>query len=201
MIVLPGIVSYKLYGDIGDAAYGQIVGDVLPVWLSGAFAAAIAAAVLTTVNSILNSSTALYVLDIHEKYIGSAPNVPRLNALITLIIVIIGLLLVPIYATADSIINTVQQLYGLLSMPILSAFIVGLLFNNVDSRAAIAAVVFGVLIYAYFSFVWQPLHYIHMMFITLVLSVLFALVVSRFVFGSRPQLMFAGKADEAPQEG
>jgi len=28
IIVLPGIVSYKLYGDIGDAAYGRIVGDL-----------------------------------------------------------------------------------------------------------------------------------------------------------------------------
>ena len=36
--------------DIGDAAFGRIVGDVLPLWLSGAFAAAIAAAVLTSVN-------------------------------------------------------------------------------------------------------------------------------------------------------
>ena len=197
MIVLPGIVSYKLYGDIGDAAYGQIVGDVLPVWLSGAFAAAIAAAVLTTVNSILNSSTALYVCDIHEKYIGSSPNVPRLNAVITLVIVIIALLLVPIYATAESIINIVQQLYGLLSMPILSAFIVGLLFNNVDSRAAIAAVIFGVAMYGYFSFVWSPIHYIHLMFITLVSCVLFAIAFSRWIFGTRPELRIGAAAREA----
>ncbi len=129
MIVLPGIVSYKLYGDIGDAAYGRIVGDVLPLWLSGAFAAAVAAAVLTSVNSVLNSSTTLYVCDIHEKYSRSKPNIPRLNALITLAFVVIALLLVPLYATAESIINLVQQLYGLLSMPILSAFIVGLLLK------------------------------------------------------------------------
>lgn len=197
MIVLPGIVSYKLYGDIGDAAYGRIVGDVLPPWLSGAFAAAIAAAVLTSVNSVLNSSTALYVCDIHEKYIGKAPNVPRLNGVITLVIVIIGLLLVPIYATAESIINIVQQLYGLLSMPILSAFIVGLLFNNVDARAAIIAVVFGVAEYAYFSFVWSPIHYIHLMFVTLVSCVLVAIAVSRFMFGTRPELSFRSGAGPA----
>ena len=194
MIVLPGIVSYKLYGDIGDAAYGQIVGDVLPVWLSGAFAAAIAAAVLTSVNSVLNSSTALYVCDIHEKYIGSAPNVPRLNAIITLVIVIIGLLLVPIYATAESIINIIQQLYGLLSMPILSAFIVGLMFNDVDSRAAILSVVFGVLFYGYLSFGGSDLHYIHLMFITLVSCVAVAVLVSRFVFGTRPVMRFGESA-------
>ena len=186
MIVLPGIVSYKLYGDIGDAAYGRIVRDVLPVWLSGAFAAAIAAAVLTSVNSVLNSSTAIYVCDIHEKYVGGTPNVPRLNAIITVLIVIIGLLLVPVYATADSIINLVQQLYGLLSMPILSAFIVGLMFNDVDSRAAITAVVLGVALYGFFSFVWTPAHYIHLMFVTLITCIASAVLISRFVFGTRP---------------
>ena len=196
MIVLPGIVAYKLYGDVGDAAYGRIVGDVLPVWLSGAFAAAVAAAVLTSVNSVLNSSTALYVLDIHEKYIGKAPNVPRLNAVITMFFVIVSLLLVPIYAQSDSIINTVQELYGLLSMPILSSFIVGLMFKDVDSRAAIGAVLFGVMLYAIFSFVWAPFHYIHMMFITLVSCVVVALAVSRFVFNTRPRLQFAGNPDE-----
>ncbi|MFK8021754.1 MAG: SLC5 family protein [Pseudomonadales bacterium] len=190
MIVLPGIVSYKLYGDIGDAAYGRIVADVLPVWLSGAFAAAIAAAVLTTVNSILNSSTALYVCDIHEKYISSTPNVSRLNGMITIVFVLIGVSLVPLYATSESIINTVQELYGLLSMPILSAFIVGLVFQDVDARASIVAVVLGVLIYGFFSFVWAPFHYIHMMFITLLSSVSLALLLSRFAFGTRPRIEF-----------
>ena len=199
MIVIPGIVSYKLYGDIGDAAYGRIVGDVLPAFLSGAFAAAIAAAVLTSVNSVLNSSTTLYICDIHEKYIGKTPNVPRLNAVITIVIILIGLALVPFYATAESIINLIQQLYGLLSMPILSAFIVGLLFNDVDARAAIAAVVFGVLLYGFFSFVWEPLHYIHLMFITLLCCVAFAILVSRFLFGTSPQLRFAGGAQVARQ--
>ncbi len=198
MIVIPGIVSYKLYGDVGDAAYGRIVGDILPVWLAGAFAAAVAAAVLTSVNSVLNSSTALYVCDIHEKYIGSSPNVPRLNAVITLLFVIIALLLVPIYAEAESIINLVQELYGLLSMPILSAFIVGLLFKNVDARAAITAVVFGVGLYGYFSFVWTPLHYIHLMFVTLLSCVAIALTISRVVFGSRPRLSWAGAEEPTP---
>jgi SSS family solute:Na+ symporter len=39
MVVIPGIVAFKLYGDIGDQAYGRIVGDLLPSWLSGVFAA------------------------------------------------------------------------------------------------------------------------------------------------------------------
>ena len=186
LVVIPGLVSYKLYGDIGDAAFGTIVGDVLPLWLSGAFAAAIAAAVLTSVNSVLNSSTTLWVCDIHEPFINPSADLKRLNLVITLVFVVIGLAMVPVYATADSIINLVQELYGLLSMPILSAFIVGLLFRDVAAGAAIIAVVLGVLLYGFFSFVWAPLHYIHMMFFTVIFCVLSALTVSRLIFGTRP---------------
>ena len=190
MIVLPGIVSYKLYGDIGDAAYGRIVGDVLPLWLSGIFAAALAAAVLTTFNSILNSSSALYVCDIHERYFSENPRVARLNGWVTAVFVVLAVALVPIYARAESIINLIQQLYGLLSMPILSCFIVGLLFRNVDYRAAILAVVTGVALYGYLSF-YKPapigLHYIHLMAITMLSSVTFALLFNRIVFGNRAE--------------
>ncbi len=192
IIVLPGVVSYKLYGDVNDAAYGMIVAEVLPLWLSGVFAAGIAAAVLTTFNSILNASSAIYICDMHEKYFtknsDKETNISRLNLMVTVVFVVIALALVPIYQTQESIINIVQRLYGLLSMPILSCFIVGLMFRNVDYRAAILAVIFGVALYAMLLFVWFPeIHYIHKMFVTLITSVPFALIVNRFVFGNKAE--------------
>ena len=191
IVTVPGIVAFKLYGDINDAAYGRIVGDILPVWLSGAFAAAIAAAVLTTFNSILNASAALYVCDIHEAYVGRVERVRRLSGVVSASMTALALILVPFFASQESIINTVQQLYGLLSMPILSAFIVGLAFRNVDARAAIVGVVSGVGIYACLSFVWTPVHYIHAMFITLIACVVIALLFNRVVFGNRAEIAFA----------
>ena len=191
IIVIPGIVAFKLYGDIGDRAYGKIVGDILPAWLSGAFAAAIAAAVLTSYNSLLNSSAALYVCDIHEAYFNKEPNVQLLSGIVTLSFVLVSILLVPVYQGANSIINLVQELWGLISMPILSVFIVGLLFNNVQEKAAITAVVFGSLFYGFFSFIWMPLHYIHMMLITLVCCVMVALSVNRFLLGQRAEFNFS----------
>ena len=82
-------------------------------------------------------------------FINASADLKRLNLVITLVFVVIGLAMVPVYATADSIINLVQELYGLLSMPILSAFIVGLLFRDVAAGAAIIAVVLGVLLYGF----------------------------------------------------
>ncbi len=192
IIVIPGICAYKLYGDIGDAAYGQLVGDLLPPWLSGAFAAMMAAAVLTSFNSVLNSSATLYVCDLHETYLDETPNVHRLNTVISISFVITAIALVPVYNGADSIINLVQQLNGLLSMPILSAFITGLVFRNVDSRAVIASVILGTGLYALFTFWWTPLHYIHLMLITLIFCVACALTLNRLMFGKTASLGRAG---------
>jgi len=186
IIVLPGVVSYKLYGDVNDAAYGMIVADVLPLWLSGVFAAGIMAAVLTTFNSILNASSAIYICDLHEKYVSKTSDVAKLNLMVTTVLVVIALAMVPIYATQESIINTVQRLYGLLSMPILSCFVVGLMFRNVDYRAAIWSVVFGVaLYYVLLTHLFPDIHYIHKMFVTLISAVLIALIINRFVFNNK----------------
>ena len=190
IIVIPGIISYKLYGDIGDTAYGRIVGDLLPGFLSGAFAAAIAAAVLTTFNSILNASAALWVCDIHETYIKKNPNVKRLSFWVSISMVLLAFIMFPVFTQAESLINKVQEYYGFLSMPILSSFIVGLLFKNVDARAVIIAVISGVLLYAFFTQVWPKLpggNFIHMMAVTLIFSVTFALLINRLIFGKRAE--------------
>ncbi len=189
IIVLPGIISYKLYGEISNnKAFGMIVSDLLPTALTGAFAAAIAAAVLTTFNSILNASAALWVCDVHETYIKKNPNVARLTLIVSMVMVALAFIMFPIFLHAENLINLVQELYGFLSMPILSAFMVGLLWKNVDAKAVIIAVILGVFLYAFFTRVWPQLpggNYIHMMAITLIFSVLTALFLNKTVFGKK----------------
>jgi SSS family solute:Na+ symporter len=193
IVVVPGVCAYKLFGDIGDATYGRVVAEVMPTWLSGAFAAFMAAAVLTSYTSVLNSSVTLYVCDLHEPYVAPNPDVKRLNTVISLVFMAVSIALVPIYSGAASIINLVQQLNGLLSMPILSAFILGLVFRNVDARAAMTAVVFGVALYAVFTFVWTPIHYIHLMLVTLLACLGVGLAVNRAVFGRQAELGAFGR--------
>jgi solute:Na+ symporter, SSS family len=61
----------------------------------------------------------------------------------------------------------------------------------VEAMAAIAGVVFGVLLYAFFTFVYAPfgLHYIHLMLVTLILTVGFGLSVNRLVFGRKARFV------------
>jgi solute:Na+ symporter, SSS family len=213
IVVIPGVVAYKLFGDVNDAAYGKLVAQVLPGWMSGAFAAMMAAAVIAHTSAILNSSVALYSMDFHEKFIRKIEKPWGIAAAASVTLTITSILMVPVFSSADSIINLLQELNGLLSMPILSAFVAGLLFRNVDARAAIAGLLWGVGSYAFHNFIlYKPnnafdgqtyyqhwglpwLHYIDVMVIVLVTSVAFALFINRFVFGNRATFIFsaAGK--------
>lgn len=189
IIAVPGICSYKLYGAVeNDGAYGMLVADLMPASLSGAFAAMMAAAVLTTFNSVLNSSAALYVCDIHQPFINKDPHVKTLSTRVSLVFVALALMLVGYYKNADSIINLVQELNGLLSMPILAAFVTGLLFRNVHAGAVMLGVGFGTSLYASFTFgfdlLWAPIgfpewHYIHLMFINFFCTCAFILLINR----------------------
>ncbi len=194
IVVIPGVVAYKLFGDIGDAAYGRLVAEVLPVWLSGAFAAMVAAAVITTFSAVLNSTVALYSVDFHEQFFGKVKNHWKLGAMMSCLVTVVALVMVPVFQNAESIINLLQQLNGLFSMPILSAFISALLFRNVSARAAIVGVLWGVGLYGAFTFMLEPrgligMHYIDFMVVTLVTSVLAALAFNRFVLGGRAQFI------------
>jgi solute:Na+ symporter, SSS family len=185
IVVFPGIIAFKLYGDVDDVAYGRLVGDVLPAWLSGAFAAVITGAVLSSFNSCLNSAAALYTCDIHLAKVNPDADARRIGQRVALLFTVVSLAMVPLYQHSTSIIATLQQLNGLYSMPVLAAFIVAVAFTRIDPRAVRIGVLFGALLYAVFTFAWSPLHYIHLMFITLASSIALMWLLSR-TMGTRP---------------
>jgi solute:Na+ symporter, SSS family len=196
IVVLPGIIAFKLYGDVGDVAYGRLVGDVLPGWLSGAFAAVIAGAVLSSFNSCLNSASALYTCDLHQKYINPDVDIKKVGQRVAFLFAVTSVLLVPLFERSESIIAMLQQLNGLYSMPVLAAFLMALLFKNIQGVSVRIGLVFGALLYAFFTFVWSPLHYIHLMFITLMSSMGLMLVINRYFL----RKVKSGDADEAKKE-
>lgn len=206
IVVIPGLCAYKLYGALpNDTAYGHLVGQILPPWLLGAFAAAMFGAVMTSYNATLNSSAALYVCDIHQQFINPNGHIRRLSVWLQAGFALCSIALVPLYTGADSIIQLIQQLIGLFSMPILSAFIIGLLFRNVDGRAVIATIVFGSAFYALLAFAWPavhqlhpalpaPWHFLHSMALTVWVCVGFALALNRFGLGRRAQFELGTRA-------
>ena len=191
VVVFPGVIAFKLYGDVGDVAYGRLVADVLPAWLSGAFAAMIVGAVLSSFNSCLNSAAALWTCDFHIARINRNADVKRVGQIVTVVFTVISVAMVPLYQHAQSIIATLQKLNGLYSMPVLAAFIAAVFFAGIGARAVKIGIGFGAALYAVFTFLWSPLHYIHLMAITLAATLAVMLVADRI---ARPQAVLAADA-------
>jgi SSS family solute:Na+ symporter len=181
VVVFPGVIAYKLYGDVGDVAYGRLVGDVLPPWLSGAFAAMIVGAVLSSFNSCLNSAAALYTCDFHLAKVNPNANVKRVGQTVTVVFAVVAVAMVPLYQHAQSIIDMLQRLNGLYSMPVLAAFLAAVFMRRVRALPVKIGIGFGVALYAVFTFVWSPLHYIHLMAITLASTLLVIVVLDRLL--------------------
>ncbi|MDZ4350511.1 MAG: solute:sodium symporter family transporter [Xanthomonadaceae bacterium] len=180
IVVLPGLIAYKLYGPVGDVAYGRLVGDVLPHWLSGAFAAVIAGAVLSSFNSCLNSASALYTCDLHLKYVNTQADVKRIGQRVAILFTLGSLAMVPLYQHSRSIIDTLQRVNGLYSMPVLAAFLVAVFYRGARAAAVKFGLLFGAALYAVFTFAWSPLHYIHLMAITLAATIAVIVLLSRW---------------------
>jgi SSS family solute:Na+ symporter len=77
-------------------------------------------------------------------------------------------------------------------MPVLAAFIVAIFVRGANARALRWAMLFGVSLYTVFTFVWTPLHYLHLMFITLLATIAFAVIGSRLM--ARPAAVVAPEA-------
>ncbi len=75
LMMIPGVVAYHLYGpelQSIDLAYPQLVRDVLPVYATGFFLAVLLGAVLSSFNSLINSASTLFCIDVYQPLAGRA---------------------------------------------------------------------------------------------------------------------------------
>ena len=70
LICFPGILAVQLYGDQiahPDQAYPVLVRELVPPALRGVLLAALAGAIMSSFNSMLNSASTMYALDVHHR--------------------------------------------------------------------------------------------------------------------------------------
>ncbi|PSJ22083.1 solute:sodium symporter family transporter [Halomonas sp. ND22Bw] len=194
-LVLPGIIAYQLYADQGvqaDEAYGHLVFNVLPPYLSGFFAAVMVGAILSSFNSALNSTTTLFSLGFYKGVLNkdaSEEQVVRASKTFGWIMALIAMTIAPLLAGQDSLFGYLQKMNAIYFIPLLAVVLVGLLTKRVPAMAAKISLVGGcLLIFAGyfippFNQLPQVMHEFHF-----VASVFVLLVVAMLVIGKlRPR--------------
>lgn len=213
LVVVPGIVAYVMNVDasgvvtaasadpafigeggnvINDSAYPWLIQSFVPSGLKGLVLAALAAAIVSSLASMLNSTATIFTMDIYKPYFGQRSsegrlvNVGRLTAAISLAIAVT---LAPQLKNLGQVFQYIQEYTGVVSPGILAVFMLGLFWKKATNKGAIWGVVLSIPIALYFkvgpqgwseSLLFATLPFMHQMMWTWVLSMLIIIVVSWF---------------------
>ena len=153
ILVLPGMIAYY-YFDGGlassDLAYPELVRAVLPKPLIGFFAAVLFGAILSSFNSVLNSSVTLFGIDVYKQHINkeaAEKTVVKYGKIFGICLAIAAMFIAPLIANAGSLFNYLQQINGIYSIPIFTIIVVGYLTKRVPAIAAKIGIVLGSVLY------------------------------------------------------
>ena len=153
IVVLPGICAYyisihpeafaNLKGSINvaDDAYPWLVRNFTPTGIKGLTFAALSAAIISSLASMLNSTSTLFTMDIYKKYINKDADdkklvtTGRLTSLCALIIAAIAVK--PLLGNLDQAFQYIQEYSGFIYPGIITVFGLGLLWKRASGKAAV----------------------------------------------------------------
>ncbi|MFP2995847.1 solute:sodium symporter family transporter [Spongiivirga sp. MCCC 1A20706] len=154
IVVLPGIIAWHLFEgnlDNADQAYPALVRKVLPTVYIGFFAAVLFGAVLSSFNSLLNSSATLFGFDLYKQLFNKDANelqTVKAGKRFGLMLAVISMSISPFIKFApDGLFSYIQQSLGSLSVPILAVVTIGILTKKVPALGAKIVLIGGVIMY------------------------------------------------------
>lgn len=134
IMVIPGAMAISIYTDINnpDLVYPTIVLNALPIGLVGLVLAGLISAIMSSVDSTLNSSSTLIVIDfIKPRKPDITPHqVGQYGRISTLILMVIAAAWAPNIANFGGLWVYLQQMYTIFVPPIVVLFLVGTFYKK-----------------------------------------------------------------------
>ncbi|MBT6035700.1 MAG: solute:sodium symporter family transporter, partial [Kordiimonadaceae bacterium] len=150
-IVLPGIIAFYMFKDQlgpGDSmlAYPMLVKEILPAPMVGFFAAVMVGAVLSTFNSVLNSSATLFSQGIYQVFMNRDATGREMvwsGRACSIVLAIAAMIAAPMINTDGSLYNYLQKINATFFGPMLAVIMLGFLTRFVTARSAKIAMIVG----------------------------------------------------------
>jgi len=159
ILVVPGLLAYQVFTDrLGHAeaqamldddgaVYGMLVREVLPGWLTGFFAAVVVGSILSTFNSVLNSSATLFSLGVYKKILKPAASQHQLvlsGRVCSAVVAALSVFAAPlVFYGKDGLFHVFQELNGIYFIPILAIMLFGLFNRRADGMSALITILTG----------------------------------------------------------
>ncbi|MDH4198632.1 MAG: sodium/solute symporter, partial [Candidatus Aminicenantes bacterium] len=152
LFVLPGLVAYALVAQGKLAAprtsadvYSLLVNNLLPVGLKGIVAAALLAALMSTVSGALNSIATLFTLDLYKRWRPqtSERRLTLVGRLATFVAMAVAILWSPFVSHFQSLFQGITAVICYIAPPITAVFIWGVLWKKASAAGAKATLMVG----------------------------------------------------------
>ncbi|NWU08556.1 SC5A9 protein, partial [Cephalopterus ornatus] len=218
-LVMPGMISRALYPDevgcvdpdickrvcgaavgCSNIAYPKLVIELMPDGLRGLMIAVMMAALMSSLTSIFNSSSTLFVIDIWQRIRrqASEQELMIVGRVFILILVVISILWIPIIQSANSgkLFDYIQSITSYLAPPITALFILAIFCKRINEPGAFWGLMVGLavgLVRMIIEFIYstpscgeedrrpavlKDLHYLYFALILCVLSAIVIILIS-----------------------
>jgi len=157
IMVLPGIFARLIYrpethpeiarqlAANSDLVFPTMMFDLLPVGIRGLIIAALVAAIMSSVDSTLNSASTLVTMDFIKKLRPDASNRMLVIAgrIVTFVFMALAIIWAPQIVNFPNIWTYLQQMLAYLAPPVVACFLVGIFWKRANRHSAFAALIVG----------------------------------------------------------
>jgi SSS family solute:Na+ symporter len=170
IVVIPGIAAYVMFsqpegtaiidgvqqafanggGSINyDKAYPWLISVFIPVGLKGLVLAALTAAIVSSLASMLNSTSTIFTMDIYKPYMNKEASEKQLvltGRITAAVALVIAVTMAPVMGNIPQMFQYIQEYTGLVSPGILAVFLMGLFWKKTTNKGAIVGVLLSIVV-------------------------------------------------------
>lgn len=152
IFLIPGMVAYALNQkgllvvDSSDSAFAAMVAQLLPAGVTGVVVCGLLAALMSSLASLFNSSSMLFVEDFYKKMRPERGEKHYLTVgrIATAVVVVLGVVWIPVMLGLGKVLyEYLQGVQGLLAPAIAAVFLLGVFWKRMNAKAALWGMITG----------------------------------------------------------
>jgi SSS family solute:Na+ symporter len=205
LVVLPGIAAVILAPDLSapDKAYPEIM-KLLPAGIMGLVFAALIAAIVSSLASMMNSISTIFTMDIVKHYGGRSEQqlvtIGRATSLSALIIA--AIVARPLLGNFDQAFQYIQEFTGFFTPGIVAIFLLAIFWKKATANGALAAAIGSAGFSIACKLYWPSLPFIDRVGLAFILCVIVGMLVSLMQSaGDHPDAIEYGEVDTSTSAG
>ncbi|MDJ0905731.1 MAG: sodium/sugar symporter [Woeseiaceae bacterium] len=188
LVVLPGIAAVILAPDLStpDKAYPEVM-KLLPAGIMGLVFAALIAAIVSSLASMMNSISTIFTMDVFKHYVDRSEQqlvtVGRIASFSALVIAVI--VARPLLGNFDQAFQYIQEFTGFFTPGIVAIFLLAIFWKKTTASGALAAAIGSAAFSVGAKLWWPSLPFIDRVGLAFVLCVALGMIVSWVGGGGR----------------